>query len=163
LTLPLPPKGRDRVNRSVRIHETVKYGRGTVRRNKRIGINMEVDKEEKGVSGEVKKKKSKNKIKEEVLIKGKRKFYVDYSGDENMHGLVVELINKANDKKFGRTVVFKDLIDISLKKLTTSDIERVQKATLEEMDKVLMQLEIYNDKHKTNLKLGEYLVRQLKL
>ncbi|PJB52596.1 MAG: hypothetical protein CO099_11705, partial [Bdellovibrio sp. CG_4_9_14_3_um_filter_39_7] len=87
----------------------------------------------------------------------------DYSLETKKHELVVKLINEVNQKKIGREVVFKDLVDYALMKITSKDLERIQESTLGEMDKVLMLLEKHNEKSGENLNLGEFLVRQLKI
>jgi hypothetical protein len=77
--------------------------------------------------------------------------------------LIIKLLKEANQKTHGRSVVFKDLVDHCVKKVTTSDIDKIKVSTYSEMDKVLMQLEKYNLKHSIDLSLGEYLVKQLKI
>ena len=113
--------------------------------------------------GVEKKKRGRKRIKEKARIEDQKKFFVDYSSDEKGHGVLVELINKANEKDFGREVVFKDLVDIGLKKLNEKDIEKIQDLTLAKMDKVEMSLAKYNKRTGENLSMGEYLVKQLKI
>ncbi|PIP92542.1 MAG: hypothetical protein COW00_00135 [Bdellovibrio sp. CG12_big_fil_rev_8_21_14_0_65_39_13] len=110
-----------------------------------------------------KKRRGRKRIKEKVTIKDQKKFFIDYSLETKKHELVVKLINEVNQKKIGREVVFKDLVDYALMKITSKDLERIQESTLGEMDKVLMLLEKHNEKSGENLNLGEFLVRQLKI
>jgi hypothetical protein len=118
-------------------------------------INKEGEQTNKG--------KRRKKIAKQAAIKSKKKFVVDYSNESEKREYVVNLLIKANDKKLGREVTFKDLVDVALQKLTASDLEKVQRLTFKEMDRVLLLLESYNEKHETNLKLGEFLVKQLKV
>jgi hypothetical protein len=110
-----------------------------------------------------KKKRGRKRIKEKTTIKDQKKFFVDYSNEPKKHELVVKLITEVNKKEFGREVIFKDLVDFALKKVTDKDLEKIQEMTLGKMDKVHMQLEKHNLKHGINLDLGEFLVRQLKI
>lgn len=120
--------------------------------------------EEKNKEGStLKKKRGRKRTKEKPTILDQKKFFIDYSSEPKKHELVVKLINEANQKNFGKEVIFKDLVDFALKKLTTKDLEKIQESTLGEMDKVQMLLEKHNLKHGTNLNLGEFLVKQLKI
>ncbi len=127
----------------------------------------EIDKtkaeENKKEGSTIKKKRGRKRIKEKPTILDQKKFFIDYSSEPKKHELVVKLVNEANQKNFGKEVVFKDLVDFALKKLTTKDLEKIQESTLGEMDKVQMLLEKHNLKHGTNLTLGEFLVKQLKI
>lgn len=117
----------------------------------------------KSQEGVQKKKRGRKRIKEKVTIKDQKKFFVDYSNEPKKHELVVKLITEVNKKEFGREVTFKDLVDFALKKVTDKDLEKIQEKTLGKMDKVHMQLEKHNLKHGTNLDLGEFLVKQLRI
>jgi hypothetical protein len=117
----------------------------------------------KNKEGIQKKKRGRKRIKEKVTIKDQKKFFVDYSNEPKKHELVVKLITEVNKKDFGREVTFKDLVDFALNKVTDKDLEKIQEMTLGKMDKVQMLLEKHNLKHGTNLDLGEFLVKQLKI
>jgi hypothetical protein len=127
-------------------------------------VENKINKREKNKEeGEEKKRRGRKRIKEKTTINDQKKFFVDYSTEPEKHELVVKLITQANQKKHGREVVFKDLVDVALAKLSSKDIERVQEETLGEMDKVQMLLEKHNEKHGTSLNMGEFLVKQLKI
>ena len=113
--------------------------------------------EEKKLKEETKKTKS------DYKIGHKRKFIADYKEDSKGHSAIIKLLEETNDKVYGRKVMFKDLVDFALTKVISTDIEKIRSTTYSEMDKVLMQLEKFNLKHNTNLELGEYLVKQLKI
>ena len=74
----------------------------------------------------LKKKRGRKRIKEKPTILDQKKFFIDYSSEPKKHELVVKLINEANQKNFGKEVVFKDLVDFALKKLTAKDLEKIQ-------------------------------------
>ena len=95
--------------------------------------------------------------------KEKKRFFVDYSKDPQMQHLVLKLLEEANQKSHGSEVTFKDLVSYCLNKIGKKDLERIKTLALREMDKVQMLLEKHNQKHETNLSLGEFLVKQLKI
>lgn len=102
---------------------------------------------------------------DEKVKNGKRqeKFYVDLRKDRKSLELVYSLLKKTNEKDLGSEVTFTNLVVYALKKLTKKDIEGIQNESLASMDLVQKQLKIYNEKNKTSLDLGEFLVQQLKL
>ena len=110
-----------------------------------------------------KKRRGRKRIKERRVIEDKKKFFIDYTNEDEKHELVVKLITEANKKPHGKEVTFKDLVDYALEKLTAKDLEKIKTLTLQEMDKIQMLLEKHNLKHRTNLTLGEFLVKQLKI
>jgi hypothetical protein len=72
-------------------------------------------------------------------------------------------LSEANNKSFGREIILKDLIILSLPKLTPKDIERIQENALTDMEKIERLLVEHNEKNKTALTLGEFLVRKLNI
>jgi len=124
-------------------------------------------KEEKKEIEESQKKKRGRRPKdakfEYVLNKEQTKFFVDLSKDEKELKVVQEYLLKANDKKLGGEVLFKDLALFSMDKLTTKDIDKLQENSLTEMEKVQRSLDEYNTKNGFKLSLGEYLLKKLNL
>ncbi|WP_127716705.1 hypothetical protein [Halobacteriovorax sp. HLS] len=123
--------------------------------------------EEKNKNEEGTKKKRGRRPKDEkpeyVLNKEQTKFFVDLSKNEKELKIVQEYLLKANDKKHGGEVLFKDIALYAMGKLTTKDIDRVQENSLSEMEKVQRSLDEYNAKNNVKLSLGEYLLKKLNL
>ncbi|MGZ3807321.1 MAG: hypothetical protein ACXVCE_04485 [Bacteriovorax sp.] len=120
---------------------------------------------ERGEEGKEKKRERKNKmakeIKNEEREEGKSdqdKFFIDVGKDQEAKELVSKLLGEANNKMFGRPIILKDLVLAALPKLSAKDIEAIQNNVLNNLEKVKKQCFEYNQKNKTNLDLGEYLV-----
>lgn len=133
--------------------------------NREIGIERgEGEREEKkGMS------KRKKKMEDEKNAVGseengeKSKFFIDVSKELETRDLIAKLLGEANSKSFGREIVLKDLIIASIPKLTSKDIERIQENTLTDMEKIERLLIEHNEKNKTTLTLGEFLVKKLNI
>jgi hypothetical protein len=123
--------------------------------------------EEKNKNEESTKKKRGRRPKdakpEYVLNEEQTKFFVDLSKDEKELKTVQEYLLKANDKKHGGEVLFKDIALYAMGKLTVKDIDKIQENSLSEMEKVQRSLEEYNAKNNVSLSLGEYLLKKLNL
>ncbi|MDO9182057.1 MAG: hypothetical protein Q7U04_06595 [Bacteriovorax sp.] len=102
-------------------------------------------------------KEIKNEDKEECKD-GQDKFFIDVTKDQESKEMVSKLLGEANNKSFGRQIILKDLVLAALPKLTAKDIEQIQNSVLSNLEKVKKQCFEYNQKNKTNLDLGEYLV-----
>ncbi len=98
-----------------------------------------------------------------VLNRNQTKFFVDVSNDKPGLDLIFGLLEKANQKVHGRELTFKDLCLAALVKLTDKDIERLQEASLTEMQKVQRALDEFNAKNSVNLSLGEFLIKKLNI
>jgi len=113
---------------------------------------------------EAKKKRGRRRKDEPVELvnpKDQNKFFVDVSKDQENKELILNFLSQANNKDQGREITFKDLVFISLPKITPKDIEKLQESCLSEMEKVERALSEYNKKNEVNLTLGEFLVRKL--
>ena len=124
-------------------------------------INKEVRIKKEG-RGRKKKGEEKKEIKDEENNE-KSKFFVDVSKEIETRDLIGKLLSEANNKSFGREIILKDLIILSLPKLTPKDIERIQENALTDMEKIERLLAEHNEKNKTELTLGEFLVRKLNI
>lgn len=91
----------------------------------------------------------------------KSKFFIDVSKEIETRDLIGKLLHEANNKNFGREIVLRDLIIASIPKLTSKDIERIQESALTDMEKIERLLIEHNEKNKTSLTLGEFLVKKL--
>ena len=114
-------------------------------------------------SGELKKRgrRLKNQKKEFVVNQEQTKFFVDLSSEKDSLDLIFGLLEKCNQKDYGREITFKDLCLFSLLKLNEKDIEKIQEGSLSEMEKVQRALDEHNKKTGSHLSLGEFLVKKL--
>lgn len=118
---------------------------------------------EKIVSSKKRGRKPKNQISEYVLNKDRSKFFVDLSCEKVELDLIFGLLERANQKDYGREITFKDLALFSVTKLTDKDLEKIQESTLSDMEKVERALIEFNKKNNSNLGLGEFLVKRLSI
>ena len=91
----------------------------------------------------------------------KSKFFIDVSKEIETRDLIGKLLSEANNKTYGRVIILKDLLIASLPKLSSKDIERIQENALTDMEKIERLLAEHNEKNKTTLTMGEFLVRKL--
>ncbi len=118
---------------------------------------------DKIVSSKKRGRKPKNQISEYVLNKDRSKFFVDLSCEKVELDLIFGLLERANQKDYGREITFKDLTLFSVTKLTDKDLEKIQESTLSDMEKVERALIEFNKKNNSNLSLGEFLVKRLSI
>ncbi len=118
--------------------------------------NMEVNKKKRG-------RRPKDVKVEYELNKEQTKFFVDLSKDEKGLELVQEYLIKANNKKHGGEISFREIALYAISKLNEKDIGKIQESSLSEMEKVERSLDEFNKKNGTNLSLGEYLLKKLNL
>lgn len=131
-------------------------------------IMSELDSKNEVVEKTKEKKAKKIKVDEKKEIaedknSEKSKFFIDVSKDTEARDLVGKLLSEANNKSFGREIILKDLIVASLCKLTSKDIERIQENALTDMERIERLLVEHNEKNKTALTLGEFLVKKLNI
>jgi hypothetical protein len=65
--------------------------------------------------------------------------------------------------RYGREINFRDLVIHAIPKLNSKDIEKNQDSSLTEMERVKRLLDEHNEKNKTMLSLGEFLVKKLSI
>lgn len=99
----------------------------------------------------------------EIETKDQDKFFIDVSKNKEQKELIQSILNQANNKNYGREIILKDLVLISLPKITQKEIERLQENSLSEMERVSRALDEYNKKAEAKLTLGEFLVKKLAL
>jgi hypothetical protein len=121
---------------------------------------MEVSMEEEKKN---ERRRSKNQKKEVMSFKEQTKFFVDLSSEQEQLGLIFDLLKKCNDKTYGREIIFKDLAVYAIAKLSEKDVEKIQEASLSEMEKVRRLLDEHNKKTGASLSLGEFLVKKLNI
>lgn len=131
--------------------------------DREIGIGREEEEGgEKKKRGRVKKSvEDKKNVVETFENIEKSKFFIDVSKEIETRDLIGKLLQEANNKNFGREIVLRDLIIASIPKLTSKDIERIQESALTDMEKIERLLIEHNEKNKTSLTLGEFLVKKL--
>jgi hypothetical protein len=116
--------------------------------------------------GREEKKRGRKKKEKEIEIKKeeqKNKFFVDLGKDQDVLDLIIKLLGEANNKPYGREIIFKDLVIHAIPKLNSKDIEKIQDQSLTEMERVKQLLDEHNEKNKTALSLGEFLVKKLNI
>jgi hypothetical protein len=99
------------------------------------------------------------KVKEEV----QDKFFVDLSKDKEVLEAIKKILIEANNKSYGRVINLRDLVIHAVPKLNSKDIEKIQDQSLTEMERVKKLLDEHNEKNKTMLTLGEFLVKKLNI
>jgi hypothetical protein len=108
-------------------------------------------------------RKKKEKKEEEKKEGQKNKFFVDLGSDQEVLLLIKKLLVEANNKSYGREINFKDLVIHAIPKLNSKDVEKIQDQSLSEMERVKRLLDEHNEKNKTALSLGEFLVKKLSI
>jgi len=106
-------------------------------------------------------RKAKNQAKDMAKLKEQTKFFVDLSQEQESLDLIFDLLEKCNQKSYGREILFKDLSLYAVSKLSDKDIEKIQEVSLTEMERVQRALDEYNKKTGQNLSMGEFLVKKL--
>jgi len=81
---------------------------------------------------------------------------VDLSKNEKALEKIFNLLDKANDKPYGRPILFRDLVLFVLDKISEKDLGKLQEDSLDEMEKVTKLLDEHNQKNGTALTLGEF-------
>lgn len=87
-----------------------------------------------------------------------RKFIADLSDDEDQRQLVIDCLSKANQKDFGREILFRDVVNFAFSKLTDKDFVKIHECSLSSKEKALRVVSEYNQKHGTNLSLEEFIL-----
>ena len=108
-------------------------------------------------------RRPKNEKREYVLNRDQTKFFIDYGDNKKELGFVFDLLSMANNKNYGREILFKDLAFYAIAKLNDKDIERVQEGSLGEMERVQRALDDFNKKNQKSLTLGEFLIKKLNI
>ena len=96
-----------------------------------------------------------------LSFENKKRFVLDRSRSPKIHALAVRILTAANKKEHGREVTFENVAALALSKIKAPELERLKNQSLTDMDKVNLKLIEYNRRNKTNLSLGEFLIREL--
>jgi len=113
--------------------------------------------------GREEKKRGRKKKGEERKEGMRNKFFVDLGSDQEVLLLINRLLVEANNKSYGREIIFRDLVIHAIPKLNSKDVEKIQDQSLSEMERVKRLLDEHNEKNKTSLTLGEFLVKKLSI
>ena len=125
-------------------------------------MNEESNKEVNEVSKRGRKKRENSQ--EEVMNEDQQyKFFVDLRHEKEVLEQILKLLEEANNKPYGKEITFKDLVVYAVPKLLPKDLEKIQESSLNEMERVQRLLDEHNEKNKTNLSLGEFLVKKLNI
>ncbi|MCK5074436.1 MAG: hypothetical protein KAQ98_13480 [Bacteriovoracaceae bacterium] len=122
-------------------------------------------------SGEIKKEVTKNKKVQRSRIKTvkyklnreKVRFTVDLSNEKKSLEVVFKLLEQANKKDYGREIDFRDLAIYGINKLGQRDVEKIQEASMSEMEKVERLFNEHKTKHGGDMTLGGFLVKKLNI
>jgi len=125
-------------------------------------MNEESNKEVNEVSKRGRKKRENSQ--EEVMNEDQQyKFFVDLRHDKEVLEQILKMLKDVNNKPYGKEITFKDLAVYAVPKLLSKDLEKIQESSLNEMERVQRLLDEHNEKNKTNLSLGEFLVKKLNI
>ncbi|AUN97628.1 hypothetical protein C0V70_05765 [Bacteriovorax stolpii] len=108
-------------------------------------------------------KKKENTREESHVEDHQYKFFVDLRHEKEVLEQILKMLKEANNKPYGKEITFRDLAVYAVPKLTTKDIEKIQEGSLNEMERVQRLLDEHNEKNKTSLSLGEFLVKKLNI
>lgn len=108
-------------------------------------------------------KKKENTREESNVEDHQYKFFVDLRHEKDVLEQILKMLKEANNKPYGKEITFRDLAVYAVPKLTTKDIEKIQEGSLTEMERVQRLLDEHNEKNKTSLSLGEFLVKKLNI
>jgi len=121
------------------------------------GVDKEVkDEKKKGL-------KTKNDKDGFKTNKEQIRFLVDIGKDTDVQRKIFELLEKANNKEYGREITFKDLAILGITKISSKDIEKIQEGSMTEMERVDRAFNEYKLKTGENITLGEFLVKKLNI
>lgn len=109
--------------------------------------------------GSKKLKESQEVVKEDQ----QNKFFVDLRYEKEALEAILKLLKEANNKCYGREITFKDLAIYAVPRLNSKDLEKIQEQSLTDMERVQKLLDEHNEKNKTALTLGEFLVKKLNI
>lgn len=109
--------------------------------------------------GSKKLKESQEVVKEDQ----QNKFFVDLRYEKEALEAILKLLKEANNKSYGREITFKDLAIYAVPRLNSKDLEKIQEQSLTDMERVQKLLDEHNEKNKTALTLGEFLVKKLNI
>lgn len=108
-------------------------------------------------------KKRENTREESNVEDHQYKFFVDLRHEKEVLEQILKMLKEANNKPYGKEITFRDLAVYAVPKLTTKDLEKIQEGSLTEMERVQRLLDEHNEKNKTSLSLGEFLVKKLNI
>lgn len=124
-----------------------------------IEENKIISKERKGAGSKKKEKNNEVGVKEDQQYK----FFVDLRYEKEVLEVILKMLKDVNNKTYGREITFRDLAVYAVPKLTSKDLEKLQDGSLSEMERVQRLLDEHNEKNKTSLSLGEFLVKKLNI
>ena len=120
-----------------------------------------------GLIKEVEEKKIDRKSKNNKVVfkinKEQTRFRVDLGRDLEVLRKVFDLLEKANNKEYGRKITFKDLAFWGITKISSKDMEKIQKASMTKMDKVERFFNELKAKTNRDITHGEFLVKKLNI
>jgi len=120
-----------------------------------------------GLIKEVEEKKIDRKSKNNKVVfkinKEQTRFRVDLGRDLEVLRKVFDLLEKANNKEYGRKITFKDLAFWGITKISSKYMEKIKKASMTKMDKVERFFNELKAKTNRDITHGEFLVKKLNI
>lgn len=132
------------------------YGEGVGERDPEQEINKEGESMLEVGMSKKRGRKPKNQIVEVKIDTEQKKFFVDLSSEEDERRQVLEILQKANSKDYGREILFKDLALFGISKITDKDIPKIQEMSLSKQEKLQRLVDEHNLKHNTALSFEDY-------
>src|SRR3989339_440020 len=109
-----------------------------------------------GLVRKVKEKKIDQKLKNNKAVfkinKEQTRFRVDLGRDLKVLRKVLDLLERANNKEYGRKITFKDLAIWGITKINSKDMKKIQAASMTKMEKV----ERFFNEYKAKTRGGGY-------
>jgi DNA-binding FadR family transcriptional regulator len=100
---------------------------------------------------------------DEDKAESQSKFVVVLKSDSEGHENLLKVLREANKKPYGREITFRDLALYAIPRLTPKDLEKIQELSLTDMERIQKLLDEHNEKNKTTMSLGEFLVKKLNI
>ncbi|OFZ46403.1 MAG: hypothetical protein A2381_14610 [Bdellovibrionales bacterium RIFOXYB1_FULL_37_110] len=120
-----------------------------------------------GLVRKVKEKKIDQKLKNNKAVfkinKEQTRFRVDLGRDLKVLRKVLDLLERANNKEYGRKITFKDLAIWGITKINSKDMKKIQAASMTKMEKVERFFNEYKAKTRGGITLGKFLVKKLNI
>jgi len=102
-------------------------------------------------------------MEEEKEEKVKTRYMIDFGKEKEIQIKMKNLLNELNEKKYGVEITIKNILLDSILNIAKREKQRIIESSYSDMDKVKIELEEFNKSNNTNLELGEYLVKKLKI
>jgi hypothetical protein len=90
------------------------------------------------------------------------RFFIDVSEDVKSLELIQGLLKEVNTKKYGRKLILKDLVLVSLTKLKQKDLEALKESSVQGVELLKRQCDMFNEANNTDYSPYDYAFMMLK-